>query len=65
VLLLSRLTLPVAALGLVTVYAVAIGRYGVFHMIDYAFFPGLAAYLALSGPYSDRRPACCAGGFRS
>ena len=44
------------ALGLLTVYGVGIARYGLFHMIDYAFFAGLAAYLALSGPYFDRRP---------
>jgi hypothetical protein len=54
--LLSRRTVPLAALGLATVYAVAIARYGLFHMIDYAFFPGLAVYLALSGPQVDRRP---------
>lgn len=56
VMLLSRRTLPIAALGIAIVYALAIGRYGAFHMIDYAFFPGLAVYLALSGPYADQRP---------
>ena len=55
--LLFRPILPIAALGLATVYAVGIGRYGLFHMVDYAFFLGLALYLALSGPYFDRRPA--------
>ena len=55
--LLFRPILPIAALGLATVYAGGIGRYGLFHMVDYAFFLGLALYLALSGPYFDRRPA--------
>jgi hypothetical protein len=54
--LLFRRTVQIAALGLAIVYAVGIARYGIFHMIDYAFFPGLAGYLALSGPYVDRRP---------
>jgi hypothetical protein len=54
--LLFRPIIPIAALGLLTVYGVGIARYGLFHMIDYAFFAGLAAYLALSGPYFDRRP---------
>ena len=38
---------------------------GIFHMIDYAFFAGLAAYLALSGPYFDRRPELRNGVSRS
>jgi hypothetical protein len=54
--LLFRPSVPIAALGLATVYAVGIGRYGFFHMVDYAFFVGLALYFALSGPYFDRRP---------
>jgi hypothetical protein len=56
VMLLSRRTLPIAALGLAAVYAVGIAHYGLHHMVDYAFFLGFALYLALSGPYFDRRP---------
>lgn len=55
-LLLSRRTCPLAALGLVALYAVGIARYGVFHMTDYAYFLGLAAYLALSTPAFDQKP---------
>jgi hypothetical protein len=54
--LVSRRTLPLAALGLAVVYAVGITRYGLHHMVDYLFFLGFALYLALSGPYFDRRP---------
>jgi hypothetical protein len=54
--LLSRRTLPMAALGLATVYVVGIAHYGIHHMVDYAFFLGIALYLALSCPYFDRRP---------
>jgi hypothetical protein len=55
-LLISRRTLPLAALGLATVYAVGIARYGLHHMVDYLFFLGFALYLALSSPAFDRRP---------
>jgi hypothetical protein len=55
-LMVSRRTLPLAALGLATVYVVGISRYGLHHMVDYLFFLGFALYLALSGPAFDRRP---------
>ncbi len=54
--LLLRLTCPIAAAGLVAVYAIGVARYGIFHMTDYAYFLGLAGYLGLSGPGFDRRP---------
>jgi hypothetical protein len=54
--LLFRRLVPIAGLGLATVYAVGIARYGIFHMVDYAFFVGLALYLVLSGPLVDRQP---------
>jgi hypothetical protein len=53
--LVFRRTCPIAALGLVALYADGIARYGIFHMTDYAFFLGLAGYLALSSPRFDRR----------
>ena len=50
-LLVSRRTLPLAALGLGAVYVVGISRYGLHRMVDYLFFLGFA----LSGPAFDRR----------
>lgn len=47
--LISRRTLPVSALGIVALYGIAISEYGVFHLMDYPIFLGVAAYLALSG----------------
>jgi hypothetical protein len=46
--LLGRATLPAAAAGIVVLYAYAAAADGLFHMLDYPFFLGLAAYLALS-----------------
>lgn len=36
---------PLGALGIVILYAVSIYEYGLFHMMDYPIFLGLAAYL--------------------
>jgi hypothetical protein len=44
----SRATLPAAAAGLVALYAYCVAVYGLFHMLDYPVFLGLAAYFALS-----------------
>jgi hypothetical protein len=44
-----RATLPVAALGIVALFATAVGQYGVFHMMDYPIFLGGAGYLAMTG----------------
>lgn len=38
----------VGALGIVILYGAGIAGFGIFHMTDYIFFPGLAAYLALT-----------------
>jgi hypothetical protein len=43
-----RATLPAAAAGIVALYAYCVAVYGVFHMLDYPVFLGLAAYFALS-----------------
>ncbi|MGI4765490.1 MAG: hypothetical protein ACRYGP_10595 [Janthinobacterium lividum] len=51
VLVLSRLTCPLAALALTGLIGIGVGRYGIFHMTDYVFFVGYAAYLALT-PWS-------------
>ena len=44
-----RRTLPLSALGIVILYGIAISQYGIFHLMDYPIFLGIAAYLALSG----------------
>jgi hypothetical protein len=43
-----RATLPVAAAAICILYIYGIAQFGIFHMTDYVFFPGIAAYLALS-----------------
>src|ERR1700733_8308363 len=45
----SRRTMPLSALGIFTLYAVAVWNYGVFHLADYPVFLGVAAYMALTG----------------
>ncbi|WP_336491654.1 hypothetical protein [Methylobacterium nigriterrae] len=52
--LIWRRTLPVAALGIVFLFAFATWTYGAFHLADYPVFLGIAAYLALTG--LDRAP---------
>jgi hypothetical protein len=47
--LLSRATLPLAALGIAVLYALAEWNYGAFHLMDYPIFLGIALYLALAG----------------
>lgn len=44
--LISRKTTVLAAVGLVGIYATAIGTYGAFHLADYPIFLGIAVYLA-------------------
>lgn len=44
---LSWRTTPFAAFGTCALYAYALLHYGLFHMLDYPFFLGIAAYLAL------------------
>jgi len=43
-----RSTCVLAAAGIGILYGYGIAQFGVFHMTDYVFFPGLAAYLALT-----------------
>jgi hypothetical protein len=47
--LIWRVTSPLAALGIVFLFAFAASQYGVFHLADYPIFLGIAAYLALTG----------------
>jgi hypothetical protein len=47
--MLSRKTMPFSALGMAILYGTAIHDYGIFHLLDYPIFLGIAAYLALTG----------------
>jgi hypothetical protein len=49
----SRRTLPLSALGIVVLFGAAVWSYGLFHLMDYPIFLGVAAYLALSGLGKD------------
>ena len=49
----SRRTLPLSALGIVFLFGAAVWNYGLFHLMDYPIFLGVAAYLALSGLRRD------------
>jgi hypothetical protein len=51
--LVSRRTMPLSALGIVVLFAVAVVQYGVFHLADYPVFLGFSAYLALRGLQLD------------
>ncbi len=51
--LVSRRTMPLSALGIVVLFAVAVAQYGVFHLADYPIFLGFASYLALRGLQLD------------
>jgi hypothetical protein len=48
-----RRTMPLSALGIVLLFALAVRDYGVFHLADYPIFLGIAAYLALIGLQRD------------
>ena len=47
--MLSRRTMPLASLGIVVLFSIAVRQYGAFHLMDYPVFLGLAAYLACVG----------------
>jgi hypothetical protein len=47
--MLSRRTMPLAAIGIAEIFAIAVWEYGAFHLADYPIFLGIAAYLALTG----------------
>lgn len=51
--LIWRVTSPLAAVGIVVLFALGIWQYGIFHLADYPIFLGVAAYLALTGLRSD------------
>jgi hypothetical protein len=47
--MLSRLTMPLSALGVFALFDIGVWNYGGFHLADYPVFLGFAAYLALVG----------------
>jgi hypothetical protein len=47
--MLFRPTMPIAGLGIVALFAQGIWAYGIFHMMDYPIFLGLAVYLVMNG----------------
>ena len=51
--MLSRRTMPLSALGIFVIYGVALYNYGLFHLLDYPIFLGVAVYLALTGLQRD------------
>ncbi len=51
--MISRRTMPLSAAGIVVLFAVALWKYGVFHLADYPIFLGVAAYIALKGLQKD------------
>lgn len=53
--LLWRQTLILCSMGIVFLFALAIKNYGLFHLMDYPVFLGVAAYLALRGTGRDFR----------
>jgi len=48
ILVISQRTCILAAAGICILYIAGIVQYGIFHMADYVFFPGIASYLALT-----------------
>lgn len=51
--MLSRRTMPLSGIGIATLFAIALWKYGAFHLADYPIFLGVAAYLALTGLQKD------------
>ena len=53
--LLFRATLPLAALGMATLFAPGVGAYGLFHMMDHPIFLDAAVPLRVAGLAGARR----------
>lgn len=51
---LHRRSTLLAALGIVVLFVYAVHRYGMFHMLDYQFFLGLAAFLVMASSGAAR-----------
>ncbi|HEX6136353.1 MAG TPA: hypothetical protein VF059_01750 [Casimicrobiaceae bacterium] len=50
-------TAAVAAFGIVFLYGFGVAEYGLFHMLDYPIFLGVAGYLYLDAAYGERKRA--------
>jgi hypothetical protein len=48
-----RRTLPITGVGIVGLFAFAVHQYGIFHLMDYPIFLGIAAYFILVGLQRD------------
>ncbi|MFZ1078431.1 MAG: hypothetical protein WAN31_01935 [Methylovirgula sp.] len=48
-----RRTMPITGVGIVGLFAFAIYQYGIFHLMDYPIFLGIAAYFILVGLQRD------------
>lgn len=51
--LMWRVTAPLAAVGIVGLFAFGAWQYGIFHLADYPIFLGIAAYIALTSLNRD------------
>lgn len=51
---LTRRTAPLTGLGIVFLYFYGVAGYGLYHMLDYPIFLGVAAYLIIDGWYAAR-----------
>jgi hypothetical protein len=51
--LIWRRTMPITGIGIAALFSFAVYQYGVFHLMDYPIFLGVAAYLVLAGFQSD------------
>jgi hypothetical protein len=47
--LIWRRTMPITGLGIIGLFSLAIYRYGIFHLMDYPIFLGIAVYFILVG----------------
>jgi hypothetical protein len=52
---LTRPTAAISGVGIVFLYGFGISQYGLFHMLDYPIFLGVAAFLIVQSIYSDKR----------
>jgi len=52
---LTRRTALISGVGIVFLYGFGISQYGIFHMLDYPIFLGVAAFLIVQSIYSDER----------
>jgi hypothetical protein len=47
--LIWRRTLPITGIGIIALFAFAVYQYGIFHLMDYPIFLGIAAYFIMVG----------------